>query len=94
MRGWATGLEEKKRGLTRLRPHWVQGRVSHFRLETGVIIGRSAILRDSLIASTLAKVFIGDNMYQIEESHHMGIASPWVRRHKRIESYIEIFAST
>ena len=36
MRGWATGLEEKKRGLTRLRPHWVQGRVSHFRLETGL----------------------------------------------------------
>ena len=28
-------LRRKKRGLTRLRPHWVQGRVSHFRLETG-----------------------------------------------------------
>ena len=28
-------LRRKKRGLTRLRPHWVQGRASHFRLETG-----------------------------------------------------------
>ena len=28
-------LRRKKRGLTRLRRHWVQGRVSHFRLETG-----------------------------------------------------------
>ena len=30
-------LRRKKRGLTRLRPHWVQGRVSHFRLETGIL---------------------------------------------------------
>ena len=30
-------LRRKKRGLTRLRPHWVQGRVSHFRLETGYL---------------------------------------------------------
>ena len=34
MRGRATGLE-KKRGLTRLRPHCDEGRVSHFRLESG-----------------------------------------------------------
>ena len=35
MRGRATGLEEKKRGLTRLRPHCGEGRVLHFGLETG-----------------------------------------------------------
>ena len=34
MRGRATGLE-KKEELTWLRPHCDEGRVSHFRLETG-----------------------------------------------------------
>ena len=39
MRGRATGLE-KKRGLTRLRPHCDEGRVSHFRLVTGQTVRR------------------------------------------------------
>ena len=37
------------------------------------MIGRSSNMRDSLIASTVAKVSIGDRMCQTKKGVHMGI---------------------
>ena len=49
MRGWATGLEEKRGDyLTRLRPHWVQGRVRTLdwpNILQGELANKSALYR-------------------------------------------------